>query len=104
MTEELSDVDRSVLTSELEQAIQSFLTDTVNVEFDTRDDGNEKVLTITTASALAETLEEQPEEDTEDNDNEDQEDNDDGNEGSSNNNGTDNSEFFDGGANGTFVE
>ena len=63
MTEELSDVDRSMLISELEQAIQSFLTDTVNVEFGTRDDGNEKVLTITTASALAETPEEQREED-----------------------------------------
>jgi hypothetical protein len=80
MTEELSDVDRSVLISELEQAIQSFLTDTANVEFDTRDDGNEKVLTITTTSALAETLEKQPEEDTEDNDNEDQDGNDDDNE------------------------
>ena len=77
MTEELSDVDKLVLTSELEQVIQSFLTDTVNVEFDTRDDGNEKVLTVTTVSALAETPEEQPEEDTEDNDNEDQEGNDD---------------------------
>jgi hypothetical protein len=42
LTEEVSDVDRSLLISELEQAIQSFLTDNVNVEFDTRDDGNEK--------------------------------------------------------------
>lgn len=69
MTEELSDVDRSVLISELEEAIQSFLTDTVNVEFDTRDDGNERVLTITTTSAPTEPkiTEEQPvEEDTSD--------------------------------------
>jgi hypothetical protein len=100
MTEELSDVDRSVLISELEQAIQSFLTDTVNVEFDTRDDGNESVLTITTARALAETPEEQPGEDT---DNEDQEGNDDDNDSSSNNNRADNGTFFDG-ANGTFFE
>ena len=72
LTEEVSDVDRSLLISELEQAIQSFLTDTVNVEFDTRDDGNEKVLTITTTSAPTETgiTEEQSEEDTgDDNDN-----------------------------------
>ena len=100
MTEELSDVDRSVLISELEQAIQSFLTDTVNVEFDTRDDGNEWVLTITTARALAETPEEQPGEDT---DNEDQEGNDDDNDSSSNNNRADNGTFFDG-ANVTFFE
>jgi hypothetical protein len=48
LTEETSDVDRSLLISDLEQAIQSFLTETVNVEFDTRDDGNKKELTITT--------------------------------------------------------
>jgi hypothetical protein len=48
LTEETSDVDRSLLISDLEQAIQSFLTQTVNVEFDTRDDGNKKELTITT--------------------------------------------------------
>jgi biopolymer transport protein ExbD len=100
MTEELSDVDRSVLISELEQAIQSFLTDTVNVEFDTRDGGNERVITITTARALAETPEEQPGEDT---DNEDQEGNDDDNDISSNNNRADNGTFFDG-ANMTFLE
>jgi hypothetical protein len=50
LTEETSDVDRSLLISDLEQAIQSFLTETVNVEFDTRDDGNKKELTITTTS------------------------------------------------------
>jgi hypothetical protein len=66
LIEEVSDVDRSLLLSELEQAIQSFLTDNVNVEFDTRDDGNEKVLAITTTSAPTETgiTEEQSEEDT----------------------------------------
>jgi hypothetical protein len=69
LTEETSGVDRSLLISDLEQAIQSFLTDTVNVEFDTRDDGNEKELTITTTSAPTETgiTEEQPvDEDTSD--------------------------------------
>jgi hypothetical protein len=69
LTEEASGVDRSLLISDLEQAIQSFLTGTVNVEFDTRDDGNEKVLTITTTSAPTETgiTEEQPvDEDTSD--------------------------------------
>ncbi|MGA9298488.1 MAG: hypothetical protein WBV72_13865 [Nitrososphaeraceae archaeon] len=62
LTEEASGVDRSLLISDLEQAIQSFLTDTVNVEFDTRDDGNEKILMITTTSAPTETgiTEEQP--------------------------------------------
>lgn len=80
MTEEVSDVDRSLLISDLEQAIQSFLTDNVNVEFDTRDDGNEKVLTITTTSAPTETgiTEEQSEEDTGD-DNGNGNDNDNGN-------------------------
>jgi hypothetical protein len=63
MTEEVSDVDRLLLISELEQAIQSFLTDNVIVEFDTRDDGNEKVLTITTTSAPTEAgITEEPEE------------------------------------------
>jgi hypothetical protein len=69
LTEEASGVDRSLLISDLEQVIQSFLTDTVNVEFDTREDGKEKVLTITTTSASTETgiTEEQPvEEDTSD--------------------------------------
>lgn len=69
LTEEASGIDRSLLISDLEQAIQSFLTDTANVEFDTRDDGNEKVLTITTTSAPTETgiTEEQPvDEDTSD--------------------------------------
>jgi hypothetical protein len=82
LTEEVSDVDRSLLISELEQAIQSFLTDNVNVEFDTRDDGNEKVLTITTTSAPTETgiTEEQSEEDTgDDNGNDNDNDNDNGN-------------------------
>jgi hypothetical protein len=101
MTEQLSDADRSVLSSELEQAIQSFLNDTVNIEFNTRDDGNEKVLEIITTSAPEIGVTEQPDGDTEDNDDEDQEGNDDD---SSNNNGTDTSEFFDGGANGTFFE
>ena len=55
LTEEVSDIDRSLLISDLEQAIQSFLTDKVNVEFDTREDGNEKILTITTTSAPTET-------------------------------------------------
>jgi hypothetical protein len=82
LTEEVSDVDRSLLISELEQAIQSFLTDNVNVEFDTREDGNEKVLTITTTSAPTETgiTEEQSEEDTgDDNGNDNDNDNDNGN-------------------------
>ena len=62
LTEETSGVDRSLLISDLEQAIQSFLTDTVNVEFDTRNDGNEKELTITTTSPPSGTgvTEEQP--------------------------------------------
>jgi hypothetical protein len=62
LTEETSDVDSSLLISDLEQAIQSFLTETVNVEFDTGDDGNEKELTITTTSAPTGTgiTEEQP--------------------------------------------
>jgi hypothetical protein len=54
LTEQVSGVDRSLLISDLEQAIQSFLTDTINVEFDIREDGNEKVLTITTTSAPTE--------------------------------------------------
>jgi hypothetical protein len=69
LTEEVSGVDRSLLISDLEQAIQSFLTDTVNVEFDTQEDGNEKVLTITTTSAPTETgitEEQQVEEDSSD--------------------------------------
>jgi UTP:GlnB (protein PII) uridylyltransferase len=71
LTEEVSGVDRSLLISDLERAIQSFLTDTVNVEFDTRDDGNEKVLTITTTSAPTEpgSTEEQPVEEDTSNDN-----------------------------------
>jgi hypothetical protein len=80
LTEEASGVDRSLLISDLEQAIQSFLTDTVNVEFDDRDDGNEKILTITTTSAPTETeiTEEQPAEvDTSDDNGDDN-----GNEGS----------------------
>jgi hypothetical protein len=62
LTEETSGVDRSLVISDLEQAIQSFLTDTVNVEFDTRNDGNEKELTITTTSPPSGTgiTEEQP--------------------------------------------
>ena len=62
LTEETSGVDRSLLISDLEQAIQSFLTDTVNVEFDTRNDGNEKELTITMTSPESGTgvTEEQP--------------------------------------------
>jgi hypothetical protein len=69
LTEETSDVDRSLLISDLEQAIQSFLTETVNVELDTRDDGNEKELTITTTSAQTGTgiTEEQPVDEDEDN-------------------------------------
>ena len=69
LTEEVSGIDRSLLISDLEQAIQSFLTDTVNVEFDTQEDGNEKVLTITTTSAPTETgitEEQQVEEDSSD--------------------------------------
>jgi hypothetical protein len=69
LTEEVSGVDRSLLISDLEQAIQSFLTDTVNVEFDTREDGNEKVLTIITTNAPTETgitEEQQVEEDSRD--------------------------------------
>jgi hypothetical protein len=69
LTEEVSGVDRSLLISDLEQAIQSFLTDTVNVEFDTLEDGNEKVLTITTTSVPTETgitEEQQVEEDSSD--------------------------------------
>jgi hypothetical protein len=75
MTEEVSEVDRLLLISELEQAIQSFLTDNVIVEFDTRDDGNEKVLTITTTSAPTEAgiTEEQTEEDTSDDNGDDNE-------------------------------
>jgi hypothetical protein len=62
LTEETSGVDRSLLISDLEQAIQSFLTDTVTLEFETRNDGDEKILTITTTSAPTETgiTEEQP--------------------------------------------
>jgi hypothetical protein len=62
LTEETSGVDRSLLISDLEQAIQSFLTDTVTVEFETRNDGDEKILTIITTSAPTETgiTEEQP--------------------------------------------
>lgn len=69
LTEEVSGVDRSLLILDIEQAIQSFLTDTINVEFDTQEDGNEKVLTITTTSAPTETgitEEQQVEEDSSD--------------------------------------
>jgi hypothetical protein len=69
LTEEASGVDGSLLISDLEQAIQSFLTDTVNVDFETRNGGDEKVLTITTTSAPTEAgiTEEQPvDEDTSD--------------------------------------
>jgi hypothetical protein len=50
----------------LEQTLQSLVTDySVNVEFDTEEDGNEKVLTITTTSTLPGIVEEEPIEEAE---------------------------------------
>jgi uncharacterized FlaG/YvyC family protein len=47
---------RNDIISELEQVIQSLVTDqTINIEFDIEDNGNEKVITITTTSTLPET-------------------------------------------------
>ena len=68
----------TVIDSELEQVLQSILTetDTVNVEFVTENDGNQKVLTMTTTSTLTGLVEEQPGEEEE--------------EDSGNNNGDDN--------------
>ena len=52
-------VDRLLIISKLEQVIQSLVTDqSINVEFDVKDNGNEKVLTITTTSTLTEMAEE----------------------------------------------
>jgi hypothetical protein len=53
LTQEVSEIDRLLIISELEQVIQSLLIDdTVNVEFEIEDNGNEKVITITTTSTL----------------------------------------------------
>jgi hypothetical protein len=63
LTQEVSEVDRLLIISELKHAIQSLVTDqSINVEFDVEDNGNEKVLTITTTSTLPETemVEEEP--------------------------------------------
>jgi hypothetical protein len=55
LTQEISEVDRLLIISELEQVIQSLVTDqSINVEFDVEDNGNVKVLTITTTSPLTE--------------------------------------------------
>jgi hypothetical protein len=72
LTQEVSEVDRLLIISELEQVIQSLVTDqTINVEFDVEDNGNEKVITITTTSTLTGITEEEavPEEEEDSNDN-----------------------------------
>lgn len=47
LTQEVEGTDRIMIISELEQVLQSLLTDTqtqsINVELDTENDGNEKV-------------------------------------------------------------
>lgn len=52
LTQEVSGLDRLLLIDQLEQILQSLLTgtDTVNVEYDTEENG-ERTLTITTTSA-----------------------------------------------------
>jgi hypothetical protein len=58
LTQEVSEIDRLLIISELEQVLQSLVTDqSINVEFDIEDNGNEKVLTITTTSTLTELVE-----------------------------------------------
>ena len=59
MLTQVSEVDRLLIISKLEQVIQSLVTNqSINVEFDVEDNGNEKVLTITTTSTLTEMAEE----------------------------------------------
>jgi hypothetical protein len=52
LTQEVTGTDRLLLITELEQVLQSLLADTqsVNIEFDTEENG-ERTLTITTTSA-----------------------------------------------------
>ena len=51
LTQEVSEVDRLLIISKLDQVIQSLvINQSINVEFDVEDNGNEKVLTITTNS------------------------------------------------------
>jgi hypothetical protein len=64
LTPEVSELDR------LSQILQSLLTDgsTVNVEYDTENDGSERTLTIATTrmlTGITEEEEQQPEEETE---------------------------------------
>jgi hypothetical protein len=72
LTQEVEGTDRIMIISELEQVLQSLLTDTqtqsVNVELDTEENGNEKVQTITTTSTLTEMVEEEPTEEVEEDD------------------------------------
>jgi hypothetical protein len=54
LTQEVSDLDRILLVDQLEQILQSLLADsqsTVNVEFETEDNG-ERTLTISTTSTV----------------------------------------------------
>jgi hypothetical protein len=78
LTQEVSGTDRLLLISELEQLLQSLVTDhTINVELDTENDER----TITTTITLTELVEEQPgEEKEEDSGNDNGDDNDNGNE------------------------
>jgi hypothetical protein len=71
LIQEVSEIDRLLIISELEQVIQSLVTDqSINVEFDVEDNGNEKVLTITTNITLPGIVEEAaPEEEEESGDN-----------------------------------
>jgi hypothetical protein len=55
LTQEVTGIDRIMLIDQLEQILQGLMTgQTINVEYDTEDNG-ERILTITTTSTLAET-------------------------------------------------
>ena len=59
LTQEVSGLDRILLIDQLEQILQSLVTgQTINVEFDTEDNG-ERTLTITTTSTLTGITEEE---------------------------------------------
>ena len=81
LTQEVSGLDRILLIDQLEQILQSLVTgQTINVEFDTEDNG-ERTLTITATSTLTGITEEdeqleQEETEEEDNDNDYDNDND----------------------------
>jgi hypothetical protein len=52
LSEEVSDVDRLLLISELESLLESLLANQFEINIEIEDDGNQKVLTITTTSTM----------------------------------------------------